>query len=120
MLKLGNNGFRAERYPPAAFRRLCVETPRLRFMVSRTNQPPSGGCVLKLYPDSLIPTMVRQPPSGGCVLKLLCCQVFFRIKPPAAFRRLCVETMPECFVRLVGRPAAFRRLCVETSRSDLA
>ena len=34
---------------PAAFRRLCVETNNAgSFNPSKTNQPPSGGCVLKL------------------------------------------------------------------------
>ena len=35
---------------PAAFGRLCVETAtvkKVRIMLE--NQPPSGGCVLKLY-----------------------------------------------------------------------
>ena len=34
---------------PAAFRRLCVETRTLKALKARgVNQPPSGGCVLKL------------------------------------------------------------------------
>ena len=32
----------------------------------------------------------------------------------AAFRRLCVETMPPTQNKTSKRPAAFRRLCVET------
>ena len=32
---------------PAAFRRLCVETATLRLKLPKLNQPPSGGCVLK-------------------------------------------------------------------------
>ena len=35
-----------------------------------------------------------QPPSGGCVLKLFVLQIFLPMAAPAAFRRLCVET---CF-----------------------
>ena len=33
---------------------------------------------------------------------------------PAAFRRLCVETLKSRQEKLVRKPAAFRRLCVET------
>ena len=56
---------------PAAFRRLCVETWILTLVITRfQNQPPSGGCVLKLFA-----VVVADDFSG-----------------PAAFRRLCVET----------------------------
>ena len=34
---------------------------------------------------------------------------------PAAFRRLCVETLINYSNILINLPAAFRRLCVETS-----
>ena len=34
-----------------------------------------------------------QPPSGGCVLKRIMYYFVQFIKLPAAFRRLCVETM---------------------------
>ena len=62
---------RREKFEPAAFRRLCVET--FRYL-------------------SLNPSRCRQPPSGGCVLKPIK-QAACRLKPsPAAFRRLCVET----------------------------
>ena len=39
---------------------------------------------------------------------------------PAAFRRLCVETL--CFTKMkkVKSPAAFRRLCVETVNASLS
>ena len=33
-----------------------------------------------------------QPPSGGCVLKLYVIFGFVELVSPAAFRRLCVET----------------------------
>ena len=55
-----------------------------------------------------------QPPSGGCVLKQ---QKFAPKKKnlhPAAFRRLCVETLLPSAIAQVLSPAAFRRLCVET------
>ena len=37
---------------------------------------------------------------------------------PAAFGRLCVETMQGLKFRLLQRPAAFGRLCVETLAID--
>ena len=37
------------------------------------------------------------------------------VAPPAAFRRLCVETQGRLKIVPYGDPAAFRRLCVETS-----
>ena len=58
---------------PAAFRRLCVETIKCRW----------------LFPCQL------QPPSGGCVLKLLHLYIVAVMDYPAAFRRLCVETESE-------------------------
>ena len=58
--------------PPAAFRRLCVETFTDAFVRSTSNdQPPSGGCVLKHSHNTDLPSLHFQPPSGGCVLKLL-------------------------------------------------
>ena len=83
--------------------------------------------------------MQRQPPSGGCVLK----QSFISTKAPryipAAFGRLCVETIDRlsdffttsqppsggCVLKLPVlikqcekiEPAAFGRLCVETKTS---
>ena len=65
------DGARLLREAPAAFRRLCVETPDHLFHAQNAaNQPPSGGCVLKLFVV------------GGVLA----------VKVPAAFRRLCVET----------------------------
>ena len=58
-----------------------------------------------------------QPPSGGCVLKRNKIGELMLVVEPAAFRRLCVETLrPQRVVRLTLVPAAFRRLCVETNR----
>ena len=78
---------------PAAFRRLCVETRLSRMTCSGFCQPPSGGCVLKPDCDPMEYQKFGQPPSGGCVLKPRP-----DLKPnstlaPAAFRRLCVETI---------------------------
>ena len=56
--------------PPAAFRRLCVETwVGSAFGLPCTNQPPSGGCVLKQGKFADESQQMSQPPSGGCVLK---------------------------------------------------
>ena len=57
---------------PAAFRRLCVETLAIRgaFLIC-SNQPPSGGCVLKPVAIYREAGLLPQPPSGGCVLKRL-------------------------------------------------
>ena len=100
---------------PAAFRRLCVETDQhtaIRLWViqppsggcvlklSHGNggscggyQPPSGGCVLKPFGGCPRPVRASQPPSGGCVLKLFRHLSNHIPIQPAAFRRLCVETM---------------------------
>ena len=56
------------------------------------NQPPSGGCVLKLRHQMCGRMDWFQPPSGGCVLKQGAGKNGGIIQTPAAFRRLCVET----------------------------
>ena len=103
---------------PAAFGRLCVETfvPITRYRrgfqppsggcvlkpflcgIRRIcqHQPPSGGCVLKLYPATPRGCRNNQPPSGGCVLKHPQTNRADRNAPPAAFGRLCVETVILC------------------------
>ena len=70
MLKLTTLATKNEATSPAAFRRLCVETFQLYMRDTEVLQPPSGGCVLKLFLDVLYPFALL----------------------PAAFRRLCVET----------------------------
>ena len=80
---------------PAAFGRLCVET-QIRSLgdPALNNQPPSGGCVLKLGETVVGQSHTRlQPPSGGCVLKPTSCRQARRWPIPAAFGRLCVETL---------------------------
>ena len=60
----------------------------------RAKQPPSGGCVLKQDCRSVQKIVHSQPPSGGCVLKLKV--VFPEPVAPAiaaTFGWLCVETM---------------------------
>ena len=59
-----------------------------------------------------------QPPSGGCVLKPFLSKQHFRRSGPAAFGRLCVETMVYVSFLMLTIPAAFGRLCVETSCSQ--
>ena len=78
---------------PAAFRRLCVETWRYRAV--RRNVAPAAFrrlCVETTYTVSG-QRAGNQPPSGGCVLKLTHVGTERTATPPAAFRRLCVETM---------------------------
>ena len=114
-MKLPIEGDCLPRREPAAFRRLCVETPHPFGRVYLKNQPPSGGCVLKQDIVGIKQCDSFQPPSGGCVLKPLSMTAPRPHRQPAAFRRLCVETGRRgCRLRK-RRPAAFRRLCVETS-----
>ena len=63
-------------------------------------QPPSGGCVLKHCLERHNHRSVRQPPSGGCVLKQI--RKYERECPtvPAAFRRLCVETIAKMSIKI--------------------
>ena len=88
---------------PAAFGRLCVETTAIfRTLKLCWLQPPSGGCVLKLHSGFVVIGQSAQPPSGGCVLKppyIYCSPLSVA---PAAFGRLCVET--------VGKPLKFARM----------
>ena len=55
-----------------------------------------------------------QPPSGGCVLKQVKKEQQRRKEQPAAFGRLCVETVLSAYRKGGKSPAAFGRLCVET------
>ena len=77
-------------------------------------QPPSGGCVLKLVESASNEQATYQPPSGGCVLKQQLSSDAVNYTRPAAFRRLCVETLWLTRLNRIMHPAAFRRLCVET------
>ena len=56
----------------------------------------------------------NQPPSGGCVLKLTVFGCLHFVMNPAAFGRLCVETQSKGIIMVDAQPAAFGRLCVET------
>ena len=99
-------------------------------------QPPSGGCVLKPSVVYTCEVSDTQPPSGGCVLKQYSPCLPCGYKGPAAFGRLCVETLNfkrKCIIfnqppsggcvlkrgvwvttLVILMPAAFGRLCVET------
>ena len=79
------------------------------------HQPPSGGCVLKPFVQ-MAGRVVSQPAAFRrlCVETLLE-QLWLRNALPAAFRRLCVETLSAITEELREAPAAFRRLCVETN-----
>ena len=80
---------------PAAFGRLCVETPyALERNTVGSVQPPSGGCVLKQLFKLNTLWQFSQPPSGGCVLKHKRKLNHDYDYKPAAFGRLCVETAP--------------------------
>ena len=76
----------------AAFRRLCVETYDFIKPYVERDQPPLGGCVLKLKCCNWAQRRARQPPLGGCVLKQNHADRGKDTQPAAAFRRLCVET----------------------------
>ena len=56
-----------------------------------------------------------QPPSGGCVLKHFKSPGRLFRSFPAAFGRLCVETVGYTLCGRLLLPAAFGRLCVETA-----
>ena len=101
--------------PPAAFGRLCVETP-MRSKRIHKRRPAAFGrlCVETTSSERIKSSSSNQPPSGGCVLKHSRFRIIFTIIPPAAFGRLCVETNLVQNIPDVSPPAAFGRLCVET------
>ena len=58
---------------------------------------------------------------GPAAFRRLCVETlaidaFNALVPPAAFRRLCVETAFTYIKGFTATPAAFRRLCVETAK----
>ena len=60
------------------------------------SQPPSGGCVLKQTSPNFSGEVKGQPPSGGCVLKLIVGVCFYLVINAATFGWLCVETSMDC------------------------
>ena len=115
---------------PAAFGRLCVETFKYRVKNKSKNQPPSGGCVLKLRVDGVdvlaqmpaafgrlcVETLNTpcsnphrpQPPSGGCVGQHRYAQTDCLHCVPAAFGRLCVETLDDVATLIKAKPSRLR------------
>ena len=93
MLKLTNLSPEEFRQNPAAFGRLCVETLS-RFTDSYAGVSAAFGrlCVETSLKQKVIRMANRQPPSGGCVLKLYGQAYIGGQNGPAAFGRLCVET----------------------------
>ena len=48
------------------------------------SQPPSGGCVLKLFHVAYFLIRYHQPPSGGCVLKpIIIPHITIKNQPPS-------------------------------------
>ena len=58
--------------------------------------------------------MCQQPPSGGCVLKLLNHRKQVKSDGAATFGWLCVETAIHCMLACSRSAATFGWLCVET------
>ena len=76
----------------AAFGRLCVETG-VMFSYSRASSAAAFGRLCVETSDILwVESSIEQPPSGGCVLKLLPLHGMKPMLCAAAFGRLCVET----------------------------
>ena len=75
--------------------------------------------MLKPNYSIILPKHYTQPPSGGCVLKLRPNSSSGTRDAPAAFGRLCVETNSSTFTTSPPPPAAFGRLCVETKPDKL-
>ena len=72
----------------------CVlKLGRMRIKMGNYYQPPSGGCVLKRTIPNLFDYRRTQPPSGGCVLKPPCENSSVLLLGSAAFGRLRVETI---------------------------
>ena len=54
---------------------------------------------------------------GRLCVETMCLHNIGNQNKPAAFGRLCVETSNNCLVKSLNSPAAFGRLCVETTRT---
>ena len=91
-----------------------LKLPKFRKIGRVVDQPPSGGCVLKLIIKITVHHQSHQPPSGGCVLKHLIAIIIFYywIQPPSGGCVLKPKHVEG--LNTLRHPAAFRRLCVET------
>ena len=70
--------------------------------------------MLKLSTDGKNDGKNQQPPSGGCVLKLILKSRKRKEEQAATFGWLCVETSADLNHYKSAQAAAFARLCVET------
>ena len=77
---------------PAAFGRLCVETIATEGILNYVAPAAFGRLCVETFKFNALGLNLNQPPSGGCVLKLAVITYFFCAVYPAAFGRLCVET----------------------------
>ena len=89
----------------------------LSFTLLSSSQPPSGGCVLKHAINRYGISRIIPAAFGR-----LCVETISPVNPtgavpPAAFGRLCVETPDSGLIGYPEKPAAFGRLCVETAPS---
>ena len=102
-------------WQPAAFRRLCVETDlRIGYGVGDWPAAFRRLCVETSKTLSAKHVSACQPPLGGCVLKPAPCRRrgLRPVQPPLGG---CVLKRQRAACRLAFySPAAFRRLCVET------
>ena len=75
----------------AAFRRLCVETMISELESGETRTAAFRRLCVETFSYVALLPFAQQPPSGGCVLKLIPVHIVNKYGA-AAFRRLCVET----------------------------
>ena len=102
-------------YYAATFGWLCVETTFNFAKVVLTWQPPSGGCVLKLYEFELIVVLQEAATFGWLCVETKDKELSFLEKAEAAtFGWLCVETEEDVRPTEKFLAATFGWLCVET------
>ena len=79
------------------------------------HQPPSGGCVLKQHRKANAVLIIQPAAFGRLCVETISGKPAESREDPAAFGRLCVETTTAAAATADTTPAAFGRLCVETS-----
>ena len=90
--------------------------PGRAYMVAEADdQPPSGGCVLKRLIHYYVLPSILPAAFGRLCVETISKRVHVLVLSPAAFGRLCVETLRNALMRIDSLPAAFGRLCVETN-----
>ena len=90
----------------------------VRVVLSYQVQPPSGGCVLKLFVLILSVTVNTAAAFGRLCVETSEKRIKIRLSNAAAFGRLCVETLRLLVDWSKGKAAAFGRLCVETCGNE--